>query len=46
MTSYAEFLRIKEQKNTGHGFEPTNIPDHLFGFQAEPICTCHERTTR
>ena len=37
VTSYAEFLRIKEQKNTGHGFEPTNIPDHLFGFQAELV---------
>lgn len=35
--SYAEFLKAKAQKNTGHGFEPTVMPDHLFGFQSELV---------
>ena len=33
--SYADFLQTKSQKNTGHGFEPTVMPDHLFPFQHE-----------
>ena len=31
--TYLDFLSAKAQKNTGHGFEPTDMPDHLFGFQ-------------
>ena len=33
--SYRDFLDAKRQKNTGHGFEPTYLPDHLFGFQRD-----------
>lgn len=33
--TYAEFLQTKAQQNTGHGFDPIIMPDHLFGFQAE-----------
>lgn len=32
-TDYAAFLAGKSQHNTGHGFTPTNLPDHLFDFQ-------------
>lgn len=32
--SYADFLAAKGQKNTGHGFDPYDIPSHLFGFQS------------
>ena len=35
--SYAEFLRAKAQHNTGHGFEPNTLPDHLFPFQRELV---------
>ena len=35
MSSYNDFLAAKSQHNTGHGFEPTSLPDHLFGFQRE-----------
>ena len=35
--SYADFLAAKAQKNTGHGFDPYDIPSHLFGFQAELV---------
>lgn len=35
MTTYADYLAAKAQKNTGHGFDPLVMPDHLFGFQAE-----------
>lgn len=34
---YADFLAAKAQKNTGHGFEPTDLPAHLFDFQAELV---------
>ena len=34
-TSYADFLAAKSQANTGHGFEPTGAPAHLFDFQSE-----------
>jgi len=33
--SYADFLAAKAQKNTGHGFEPGDLPGHLFDFQHE-----------
>ena len=36
-TTYAEFIAAKAQANTGHGFEPTIIPDHLFDFQRELV---------
>lgn len=35
--SYADFLAAKAQKNAGHGFDPYDIPSHLFGFQAELV---------
>ena len=35
MEGYAAFLQAKAQKNTGHGFEPLTIPDHLFDYQKE-----------
>lgn len=35
--SYQDFLAKKAQKNTGHGFEPIAIPDHLFDFQRELV---------
>jgi hypothetical protein len=35
--SYADFLRAKEQRNTGHGFDPLVMPDHLFPFQVELV---------
>ena len=35
--SYSEFLKAKAQKNTGHGFAPTVMPEHLFGFQSELV---------
>ena len=31
--SYAEFIAAKSQQNTGHGFEPSDLPTHLFDFQ-------------
>lgn len=31
--SYAEFLARKAQLVNGGGFDPTNLPDHLFDFQ-------------
>ena len=34
---YADFLAAKAQKNTGHGFAPTDLPAHLFDFQAELV---------
>ena len=37
MNSYTEFLAEKSQQNTGHGFPPTSMPDHLFGFQAHLV---------
>ena len=36
-TSYDAFLDAKRQKNTGHGFDPIHIPDHLFGFQRDLV---------
>lgn len=33
MSAYAEFLVRKAQSGTRDGFEPTHMPDHLFGFQ-------------
>lgn len=33
MSTYAEFIARKAQKNTGHGFDPHVMPDHLFDFQ-------------
>lgn len=35
--SYSDFLYAKSQRNTGHGFEPHTIPDHLFPFQQELV---------
>lgn len=32
--AYEDFLRAKSQNNTGNGFEPTVIPNHLYPFQA------------
>lgn len=32
---YGDFLAAKSQANTGLGFEPTTLPDHLFPFQRE-----------
>lgn len=37
MSTYAEFLAAKSQRNTGHGFEPEVMPDHLFDFQRELV---------
>lgn len=37
MTAYAAYLDAKAQHNTGHGFDPHAIPDHLFDFQAELV---------
>jgi hypothetical protein len=31
--TYAAFLAAREQANSAHGFEPTWLPDWLFGFQ-------------
>jgi hypothetical protein len=33
MTTYAEFLARKAQLTNAGGFEPANLPDHLFDFQ-------------
>ena len=33
MTTYSDFLIAKSQQNTGLGFTPTALPDHLFDFQ-------------
>lgn len=33
MSSYAEFLAAKSQLANAGGFEPTLMPEHLFGFQ-------------
>lgn len=35
--SYSDFIAAKAQKNTGHGFEPTVDPAHLFDFQRELV---------
>lgn len=35
MSTYAEFLAARAQANTGSGFEPSWLPDWLFGFQAD-----------
>ena len=35
--SYSDFLAGKAQKNTGHGFAPLVMPDHLFDFQRELV---------
>lgn len=37
MSAYADFLAAKGQRNTGHGFEPTDSPGHLFDFQRELV---------
>ena len=33
MTTYADFLASRAQLTNAGGFEPTNLPDHLFDFQ-------------
>lgn len=33
--SYSAFLAAKRQKNTGHGFDPRELPGHLFAFQRD-----------
>lgn len=33
MSDYADFLAAKAQRADGHGFEPIDVPDHLFDFQ-------------
>lgn len=33
MSSYNEFLASRAQQNIGHGFEPDDLPSHLFDFQ-------------
>ena len=33
--TYAQFLDTKRQHNTGHGFDPTDLPSHLFPFQRD-----------
>ena len=33
--TYTQFLAAKAQRNTGTGFAPTDLPDHLFPFQRE-----------
>ena len=33
MTTYADYLRRRAQLANAGGFEPTHMPDHLFGFQ-------------
>jgi hypothetical protein len=33
MRSYADFLSAKAQAGEATGFDPGNLPDHLFGFQ-------------
>lgn len=35
--TYADFLAAKAQRNTGHGFDPTSLPGHLFNFQRELV---------
>lgn len=37
MTTYEEFLAGKTQGALGDGFEPTYLPDFLFGFQRELV---------
>ena len=37
MPSYGDFLTSRAQSNTGHGFEPTFLPDWLFDFQANLV---------
>ena len=37
MSTYTDFLAAKAQANTGHGFEPTTDPAHLFDFQHELV---------
>lgn len=33
MISYNEFLASRAQQNIGHGFEPDDLPSHLFDLQ-------------
>lgn len=37
MTTYAEFLARRAQLANRGGFEPTDLPGHLFGFQTELV---------
>lgn len=37
MSDYDEFLASKAQLHDGGGFEPTTIPEHLFGFQRQLV---------
>lgn len=36
-TDYADFLASKRQANTGHGFDPYDLPDFLFPFQRDLV---------
>lgn len=36
-TDYATFLAAKSQTNTGYGFHPSLVPDHLFDFQRDLV---------
>jgi len=35
--TYADFLESKAQLHDAGGFEPTSMPEHLFGFQAQLV---------
>lgn len=37
MSTYREFLQAKAQRADGHGFEPGDLPVHLFEFQRELV---------
>ena len=37
MTDYAEFLARRAQLASAGGFEPVDLPDHLFGFQRQLV---------
>ena len=37
MSSYADFLAAKAQLANSGGFEPVNLPDHLFDFQRATV---------
>jgi hypothetical protein len=36
VTTYAEFLTTRAQLADAGGFEPTELPGHLFDYQTEP----------
>lgn len=37
MNDYHDLLAAKAQTNTGHGFDPSILPDHLFDFQHDLV---------